>query len=88
MSFKPTDPDQDTSYDSKKYKPLATTKVFGGGLPPSLVDGGTLGGMAESDGTEGYLDVPCKPCGHSWTEHDDLGCLWRLCRCGLPGERK
>lgn len=41
-----------------------------------------------SDGTEGYLDVPCKPCGHSWVEHDDQGCLWNLCQCELPGERK
>ena len=41
-----------------------------------------------SDGTEGDLDVPCKPCGHSWVEHDDHGCLWNLCQCSLPGERK
>ncbi len=41
-----------------------------------------------SDGTEGYLDVLCKPCGHSWVEHDDHGCLWNLCQCPEPGERK
>jgi len=30
----------------------------------------------------------CDPCDHLWSEHDDEGCLWVLCRCGLPGERK
>ncbi len=30
----------------------------------------------------------CRPCGHPWYEHDDDGCLWNLCACGLPGERK
>jgi hypothetical protein len=30
----------------------------------------------------------CKPCGHGWDEHDDDGCLWMVCKCWLPGERK
>ncbi len=30
----------------------------------------------------------CKPCGHIWSEHDDQGCLWNLCDCPEPGERK
>ncbi len=30
----------------------------------------------------------CKPCGHTWQEHDDHGCLWMTCACSLPGERK
>lgn len=29
----------------------------------------------------------CKPCGHTWSEHDDQGCLWNLCQCLEPGER-
>ena len=31
---------------------------------------------------------PCKPCGHTWEDHDDQGCLWNLCQCPEPGERK
>jgi hypothetical protein len=30
----------------------------------------------------------CEPCGHTWEEHDDDGCLWMVCACWLPGERK
>ncbi len=30
----------------------------------------------------------CQPCGHGWDEHDDTGCLWMVCACWLPGERK
>lgn len=30
----------------------------------------------------------CEPCGHSWAHHDDSGCLWMVCKCWLPGERK
>lgn len=27
-------------------------------------------------------------CGHTWSEHDDYGCLWNLCSCPEPGERQ
>jgi hypothetical protein len=30
----------------------------------------------------------CDPCGHTWENHDDSGCLWMVCKCWLPGERK
>ncbi len=30
----------------------------------------------------------CNPCGHTWSEHDDQGCLWNLCQCPEPGERQ
>lgn len=30
----------------------------------------------------------CRPCDHHWSDHDDDGCRWLLCACGLPGERK
>lgn len=36
----------------------------------------------------GPILIDCKPCGHPWMEHDDHGCLWNLCQCSLPGERK
>ncbi len=30
----------------------------------------------------------CTPCGHTWSDHDDQGCLWNSCQCLEPGERK
>lgn len=36
----------------------------------------------------GPRELTCDPCGHTWAEHDDDGCLWHLCLCILPGERK
>lgn len=29
-----------------------------------------------------------RPCGHTWSDHDDDGCLWYYCSCTQPGERK
>ncbi len=36
----------------------------------------------------GPYSLICEPCGHSWAHHDDDGCLWMVCRCWLPGERR
>lgn len=42
----------------------------------------------EADSPVGPEELECHPCGHGWNDHDDDGCLWNLCSCGLPGERK
>jgi hypothetical protein len=44
--------------------------------------------MREPRGPVGPFSSLCDPCGHTWYVHDDYGCLWNLCACGLPGERK
>ncbi len=42
----------------------------------------------EATSPVGPQELMCEPCGHTWDEHDDTGCLWMVCACWLPGERK
>jgi hypothetical protein len=42
----------------------------------------------EATSPVGPYALICEPCGHSWAHHDDSGCLWMVCKCWLPGERK
>lgn len=64
------------------HVPIPTSKLL------DLMGKGLINEKRFAESPTGPFELRCEPCGHSQAEHDDDGCLWLLCRCYLPGERK